>query len=144
MTLGLRTTTSPVEASGELGTVGVEYPDLLAWQGEPDGAGASWPGDRVEGGGAGCFGESVALDEREAVPRLEAGQQVGGRGRGAADPEANRRHVGIDVGSERREHGVDGRHRAEVRRSLAFDHVEEGSGVEAVGNDDAGARRAAG
>jgi hypothetical protein len=60
-----------VEAGGEFGSVGVEDPDLLAWEGDADGACSPGTGDRVEGGGAGALGEAVALDEREAVPVFE-------------------------------------------------------------------------
>ena len=62
----------------------------LPGEGYPHGAGARGPAIGLMRGGAGALGQSVALDERESVARLEPGQQLRRGGRGAADAEPHR------------------------------------------------------
>ena len=79
-------------AAGRRLPVVAEHGDVDAGERLADGSGFARSVDRVEGCHAGALGEPVALDERDAVARLEAVDHLRRHGRGAADRESERRH----------------------------------------------------
>src|SRR5690606_24091784 len=106
-------------------TVGAHDPDLLSRQCGADGADLADPVHRIAGGGTGGLGESVAFDDLETESLVHAGQQFAGGRCGPADDEAQRGGVDVDGVGQGGEHGVDGGHGREVRRSQSSDLLEE-------------------
>lgn len=119
---------------GQMGSVRVG--DRYALPGERQSYGTRFAQtvDRIERRAANTLRQPVALDQRKAIARFESIEKFRRRERRAAHAKAQTRRVGPHSGRQGVEHGVDRRHRGEVRRSQLLD-------VEAPTDGDAPAAR---